>query len=308
MKTPRYLSPTSFTLFQKDPDEYYRKYLSDRPFVPEPQTLPMAVGSAFDYKIKKHLIGNLGTRLLAQPAPFELQIDPGLRDQADAAGEKVLRLYTDSGALNALLIEITHGARFEFKIEGNIRTGTCVPVPLHGRPDAFFATTDNVPVVLDWKVNGWCAPRTTSPKPGYVQSYGLKGSLGQHKSVTLLSYRGVMVSDKQPDPEWSTQLCFYSWLLGNPIGSAFIGAIDQICGPADAGRVAKHRFLIGEAYQMGLWNQVYEAWGRISGRLPYYPGLTDTQQIERFETLDAAPRDGDVDLQPDDSHLKRLGL
>ena len=48
MKTPRSLSYSSMTLWEKNPEEFYLRYLAEHPAPRLPQEPPMAVGAAFD--------------------------------------------------------------------------------------------------------------------------------------------------------------------------------------------------------------------------------------------------------------------
>jgi hypothetical protein len=285
MRKPAYLSPTSFALWERDPEEYYKRYLSDRRFPKDPQTMPMAVGSAFDFKVKNYLIQNLGSKMGGSQPKFELQIEPHNMPEADRYGDSVFEFYQKSGSLAALMLEVISGAKFEFAITGNVSfNGT--EVPLNGRPDACFYSQGDF-VILDWKVNGWMVPRNTSPKPGYVACYGVGGSLGHHKNATPISQNGLIINLCEEPEEWATQLSVYSWLLGNPVGKPFIGAIDQICGPAGAGaRCAKHRFLIREDYQLQLFERMSGAWARISGQQPLFEEMTEEQIAARCSALD----------------------
>ena len=55
MRIPKSLSYSSLSLWEKDIDEFYAKYLSDHAAPRLPQTPPMAVGSAFDAEVKAAL-------------------------------------------------------------------------------------------------------------------------------------------------------------------------------------------------------------------------------------------------------------
>ena len=55
MRTPRSLSYSSLTLFEKDCEEFYMRYLADKAAPRLPQEPPMAVGRAFDAYVKSQL-------------------------------------------------------------------------------------------------------------------------------------------------------------------------------------------------------------------------------------------------------------
>ena len=62
MKTPRSLSYSSMTLWEKNPEEFYLRYLAEHPAPRLPQEPPMAVGSAFDAYVKAALNYALSAR------------------------------------------------------------------------------------------------------------------------------------------------------------------------------------------------------------------------------------------------------
>ena len=59
MRMPKYLSPTSLSVWKRDKEQYYLQYLAEKRPPHEPQTQPMSVGSAFDAYIKSHLYNKL---------------------------------------------------------------------------------------------------------------------------------------------------------------------------------------------------------------------------------------------------------
>lgn len=288
MRKIEYLSPTSFALFEKDPEEFYKRYLSERRFPREPQTIQMALGSAFDYIVKKYLTDALQARLLNPSAALpDAQIEPQNLPDAMTIGQSIFDFYQRSGALASTVLMIVDKARFEFSVTGNI-AGAAGSVPLNGRPDAYFYSGPDggVPVVLDWKVNSWV--RGVSPKAGYVESFGFDGARGQHKRATPAFHAGVLINLNGPDGaiEWCDQLCVYGWLLGVPVGTPFIGAIDQLVGPANEPRCAKHRFLIGRDYQLRLHERYVNVWKRVTGVEPLFSDCDSARCAERCAALD----------------------
>jgi hypothetical protein len=290
MRKPEYISPTSYFLWKKDREEFYKKYMSDRRFLKDPQTMPMAVGSAFDFMIKKELMTRLGMDKSVLDA-LKLQIeDPLMMEEATLQGVKVYDFYTKCGALSNLLSEIGSVPRFEFRITGNIKSLISNPsdsngIPLHGRPDAFFLSKEKASVVLDWKVNGWLSQRTTSPKPGYVDFFPNRKF---HKDSVCMLHKGVMVNinSSQFNEEWATQCSIYSWLLGSEVGAECIAGIDQILGPSDNPRVAKFRFLIDSKFQLNLYGELTDMWNKISSGL-IFDDLNDSENASRCEALES---------------------
>ena len=185
MLKPKYISPSSLTLFEKDPASYYLRYfLGAAGF---PTTEPMACGTGFDCFVKSHIASVVG-------ADFDLEEqlllgctnrrtgEVRLLDWAREAGRYVFKQYQESGALARLMlmVERREGAvRFESGVSADIQG-----VPVFGKPDMFWAakSTDlggggvggaggaggaGALVMLDWKVNGVMAKNGISPNKGY---------------------------------------------------------------------------------------------------------------------------------------------
>lgn len=290
MRRPRHLSPTSFDLWERDKEQFYQQYLSDRRFDKDPQTMPMAIGSAFDYLVKKHLMGALPASKLSAKAEgmLKAQIDDHNLPEAMEHGHRVFELYHKSGALAALMNEIVTDARFEFGITGCFKDGVLrfaqenisheqaekevgtTYLLLNGRPDGVYKTRTRftsplVDVVHDFKVNSWLAT-AKSPDPGFIAIHTHDGRvLGHHKDAYIAMYNDVRVNKSLAiSNTWSKQLAIYGWCMGVPIGTPMIGSIDQIIGPSDKGRVAKHRFLIQETFQRELYGRILECWSIIN--------------------------------------------
>lgn len=281
MRKPRHFSPTSFALWRSDPTQYYMRYLSNRRFDKEPQSLPMAVGSAFDFLVKEHLNSCLGNKLGVKgelKSTMAGQVEAHNLPAAAVLGAEVFDAYVKSGALEALKREIVSDARFEFGITARFKDGLLIEVVerdaeclidglfLNGRPDGFFNTKATfqsmlVAVIHDWKVNGWMS-QSKSPDPGYIACHTLDGKVtAPHKDAFVSYYEGVKVNKAQTiNREWKTQLSIYSWVLGVPIGTPIVGSIDQVIGPQTKPRVAKHRFLIDETFQRELYEEISAAW------------------------------------------------
>lgn len=286
MRKPRHFSPTSYALWRGDQQEYYRRYLSTRRFEKELQSLPMAIGSAFDWLVKAHLNACLGPKLGAKGelGALEKQVEAHNLPEARTLGEAVMKAYTDSGALDALKREIVSEARFEFGITGRFgiqeralletaeRDTECA-VPglfLNGRPDGFFYTraahnTPLVAVIHDWKVNSWQAAQK-SPDPGFIAVHDVTGKVaGPHKDAYVAYHEGLKVNkSKAVNAEWRMQLSIYSWVLGVPIGTTIVGSIDQVIGPSFKPRVAKHRFIIDGDSQWKLFDDICTAWSIVN--------------------------------------------
>lgn len=277
MCKPEYLSPSAIMCYRKDPKEYYLRYLVDNRPPKFPQTLPMAVGSAFDAFAKSYL----HRELLGLRDPkfefgtiFEAQVEEQNRDQARIAGNYLFEEYKRLGALSDLMLELSNALtepRFEFTIQDRISDRTvcdCAGIPLLGKPDLYFVTKAGTHMIDDWKVNGYCGKGNTSPKPGYVK---IRPGGGQHKDCVAMAINEINVNVattlENVCDEWALQLAIYGWLLGEPIGGDFVIGIEQLVCKSTAElpiiRCASHRLRIGRDYQIALFSEIAALWNKI---------------------------------------------
>ena len=261
-RIPTYLSPSALHTFEYDQDTYVERYRhrSKR----EPQTEPMAAGSAFDAYCKAYLherfVGN-GDPAFGLQALFEAQVEPQCRDYAWKLGKYLFDEYRKQGALNELCTELA-GAATEPLFEDTV-TGTVGGVPLLGKPDVFFTNAQGVRVIYDWKVNG--AFSKASPIPGFRSCEGKP-----HKTFYAKDVGGIKV-DQTPfelrSSKWADQLATYAWLVGEDVGSEeWIVGIDQLaCNKKYPDlfplvRVAVHRGIVSRAYQEQLLERYKACW------------------------------------------------
>lgn len=315
MRTPKYLSPTSLNKWETDPEEFYLQYLADQRPPRMPQTEPMAVGSAFDAYIKnyyhKALFDTVDPRFEFETI-FEDQVDKHNRDWARDAGKYVFECYKTSGALADLLTELQASEsepRFEFKLQSEING-----VPLLGKPDLFFIHKSGVPIILDWKVNGFCSKYAKSPNRGYLRvrdgwtGVPSRNANAIHRDAHPMSHNGVIINIAEcletTCKEWATQLGTYAWLCGAPIGSEFVVAVDQIVAKPYIPnrpklRIAEHRALICKNYQLKTIARYSELWEIIHSN-HIFRDLSFEDSSIRCSTLDnqyAAFLDGDSFLR-----------
>ena len=83
MREVKHLSPSSLSLFYKNREEFYIKYLSEERLQRDPQQQPMAAGSAVDAFIKSYLhnaiFGNYGKNNEYElKTIFDAQVEPRL--------------------------------------------------------------------------------------------------------------------------------------------------------------------------------------------------------------------------------------
>ncbi len=274
LRLPEYISPSALTMFRrKDKTEYFMRYLVlDRPDR-MPQTKPMSVGSAFDAYVKHEISLKLGIKS-DFTVLFESQVDVANRDYALEAGRVCMDAYVVSGAMADIITLLKQSDNIELELvgEGEIAVGggTC---KLLGKPDLKF-TIVGVPVMLDWKVNGYCSAGNTSPKAGYIMCRDgwvgkqSRSHCSSHKDAYVMLSDGLMcnVADTFEElyPDWAMQVAPYGWMCGIPVGERHPAIIHQLaCGPAGV-RVAQHCAYISSDYQVKLAAEYCQLWDIIN--------------------------------------------
>lgn len=302
-----YLSPSSFALYQKSPEDYYLRYLATHRPSRMPQTQPMAIGSAFDAYAKSYLHDNLfgkgSNPKFDLKELFEAQVEEQNRTWAWEHGRYVFEQYKSTGALADLMLELQKGStkpRFEFDALGVVngyREGkerTIGEVPFFGKPDVFYITSKGIPVVLDFKVNGFCSDYPTYPAQGYVRMRSANNTnYGCHKKCCPDVVDGILINLAETleniKPDWAAQLSIYSWLCGQPVGGNFVVAIDQVaCSPSPglpSIRVAEHRLKISSEYQNQLFEQCCQAWEIINSDW-FFREVSPEESREKCKILD----------------------
>lgn len=301
MRKREYLSPTQLALYAEDASEYYLKYLSDHSPERELQTKPMSVGSAFDAIVKAYLheklFGKGSDPRFELDAIFNSQVEPHNRDWARIAGQHCFEEYARLGSLENLLLALGKSVgkpRFEMDVKATImdRRSTIGGVPFNGKPDCYYTSEQGAHVILDWKINGYCSKAGVSPMPGYVwirEDGKFPTSYGD--PVEIIS--GVFVNKKAKFEElnldWARQLCIYSWLCGEEVGSEFIAQVHQlVCRPGDKKpriRVAEHSLRISPEFQLRVFRDAEELWARVNSD-HFFSHLSREESIARCKVLD----------------------
>lgn len=298
MRTPKYLSPTSVSLWQQDIELFYSRYLADNKLPRDPQTKPMSIGSSFDAYAKSYLHEKLYGKG-ADPqydlqTLFEEQVSEYNRDWAWENGKYVFEEYKKAGCFADLLLELGKSIgkpRFEFTISDDVSG-----VPLLGKPDIFFINEEGARVVYDWKVNGYCRAGNTSPAKGYVK---LRPGNKVHRDCHLMQVNGIFINVaihlEDVNQGWANQLSIYSWLLGEGVGSQdVIFGIDQICGPKNKLRFATHRLRVTADYQFELLALIRQIWEIIeSGWI--FRDMVEEESLARQVLLDNQCIDSDFE-------------
>ncbi len=310
MRSPKFLSYSALTTFEKSPDEYVLRYLAEARPPREPQKQPAAAGSAFDAYEKSDLHALLfGVRANRESdysfeALFESQVEPHNRDWAREAGKYLKQCYHVSG-MHDTLVDLLKGAdedpRFEFSVTGEI-----LGVPILGKPDCEFVRKGRR-VVLDWKVMGFCAKKSgISPAKGYrlcrdgFESDKPSRSHEQaHPKFRPMDVDGMEVNElclEDSKTEWADQLSIYGWALGSgDLGDETIYMIDQLVGKPmpdqfNLIRVANFRAGIRPSYQQYVADRLVTCWNAVQSGHIFQDRSREESDAEVERLCDQAKR------------------
>jgi hypothetical protein len=354
LKCRTYISPSAIATWTKDGVEaFYLKYLSDIGLENEPQTLPMSIGSAFDAYTKSYLYTKLfGPNHNSQfdfEAIFESQVESCNRTWARTHGKKAFDDYNASGALGDLFADLSKAKEspcFEFEVRGLLTSKNMeedkkvfdlfkVPrdpltgkefksdiqyvdngLVLLGKPDCYYINKDGHPVILDWKVNGWCGKSNTSPKPGFVKLRHCDGTspkLEWHKDAVVGYKNGIKVNLakrlEDVDVGWAGQLSVYGWLCGEEVGNEFLTCIDQLACSWTGGfptvRVAEHRTWVSAKFQHDYLDKAREIWEIIHSN-HIFRDLSFEENLLKCKTLDNYTLDASQPRSAEDELFKKM--
>lgn len=331
-RRPVALSFSSESLYEKDPDEFFVRYLAGTKAPRLPQENYMSIGSAGDARIKSWLYEQLFGKNHDPKFSFETlftdSVEAHNRDWALAESQYVFDCYKFSGALDDLLglLKLSvEPPQFESSVTGFING-----VPFTGKPDCRFMPQfpgfDPIRVILDWKVKGFCSKNGASPTKGYAlcrdgydflqgaQNSTKKFPLGKpsdshntsHKLYLPYDYRGFSISEafmETCSDEYADQVSCYGWLLGETPGDeSVVVCIDEIVakfmgeGNRPLLRIANHRARVSREHQLKLVDQITRCWDAITtGHI--FRDLSRADSDARCEMLD----DMAVGLQTDGS-------
>jgi hypothetical protein len=303
MRIPSYLSYSTFSLFEKNEEEFYLKSLADKRPPKIPQEKPASVGSAFDAYVKagfhEALYGAGADPKYGFEALFEAQVESHNRDWAREEGKYIFECYKLAGMYDELLELLKKSIeppRMEFEVKCDIGG-----VPFLGKPDLRFVLPGPVKVTHDFKVNGYCSKSAVSPNKGYMMcNDGFKAtkqnkSHGQpHKQFVPLDFHGLTIDAgalEDCSTEWADQLSLYAWALGEQPGDpdTVISVHQIVAKPLEnerpALRVAAYRSRVRKSYQDHLLKRFQKCWEVIqSGHI--FRNLTREENDQRMKMLD----------------------
>ena len=295
MRKIKYLSPSSLACYEKDPKEFYIRYLADAKTPRPTQTKPMSVGSAFDAYVKSYLYKELmgvSTGFDFEEL-FEKQVEEPNRYFARAAGLHCFEQYQASGVLIDVLKLLESGSEVEFEIEvirGISRSDSPLvitkewdtlpesTIPVLGKPDLRFRLSCGTLVTLDWKVNGYCSKSGAATKRGYVKFTDV-GILGKnhgtrHRDCIIgngckSDVDSFAINIAEPFENYyeqhADQLCTYSWNNGAKVGEPAIVCIHQLAWKTGHLAVVDYRGMISQSYQEHLFDRYKNLWDVIEG-------------------------------------------
>ncbi|MCK9460638.1 MAG: hypothetical protein M0R80_13450 [Proteobacteria bacterium] len=257
-----YLSPSGVLTYLRDETEFYVRYVLGHKTKTK-QTMPMAIGTCFDAIVK----ARISEALLGKK--YSDVFDQLIGDSIEALpyGQHCWTEYRDSGAFADLMLELNLAVA-EPRMELEVRD-TVFGVPMLGKPDLYFVTKTGAQVIYDFKVNGYMNP--TSPKPGYLVTR-FRGQRSSYKTCKVTEVQGIRMNTAMLPQfgssvqDWLIQLCMYSWILGEPIGTETVMGIDQITssdGPYSDLRISSYRFQVERSVQMQLRDLITLIWKRM---------------------------------------------
>ena len=213
-------------MFTDDRANFYLTYLAANKPPRTPSTIPMALGSYFDCRVKDQILLDV----IGQPSLFSSEmmasVDINLRDEVTPHGERVWQLYKNVGAwkwLKKLLIQST-----DIETE-KMKSGKVRDLELRGIPDLIFKI-DEQWVIFDWKVNGYFAQGNgQSPCKYYSKLLETAGKNKTHRDALITNPKLRLNTNhtlNESDTTWATQLATYAMLMG--LEDSFIAMIDQL--------------------------------------------------------------------------------
>lgn len=237
MRKRKYLSPSQILKWEKEPEQYYVQYLAETKVARSPQTMPMAVGSAFDAYVKASLQRRFNLPFEAFPfeseeAALERNIENAImRPEAAQIGQRLLQAYKDSGAYGLLCEEALDGNdvnQIRMEVDGTVELWG---IPFVYKPDFQFISSMKtisgrpLPGIIDWKVNGYCSRSNVSPRGGFISvrdgwkgAPHSRGNFAPHKNANVVKIGSRLEINRNDDfyrpsgacDDWCIQLTIYA--------------------------------------------------------------------------------------------------
>lgn len=269
----KYISYSSFKQALGCEYEFYLMRLAGMPYMPFPQTRPMAMGYAFESFVKAEIARLLGKLEYKNKLAKLLEnIQPEHQDII-AKGHELFEEYCHCGQLKRLIDEGVEDVELEghaelggHSIEGIVSNFGVIKI--FGKPDAVMVDRP-----LDWKVNGFESKWGKSPTPGYVRSFTRGVDKGRHEKSQLPM--------ELLDPEWATQMVFYNWLKKGAVVGPMLGAIEQVAISPTKVSFSSFRSSISTTFVEKIFDQLNDLWTRLKDGQINEP-VPDTQKCEPY--------------------------
>jgi len=309
MRIPKYLSPSSLSVWESDREEFYLKHLAETRSPRLPQKDYMGIGSAFDAYVKaalhSALFGEGADPAFEFDTIFVDQVEEQNRDFCLKAGAYAFECYKLAGAYDDLLNDLKKSEfapQFEFRVDKTIDG-----VPLMGKPDCRYIHEGGAHVILDWKVNGYCSKWGSTPYKYYAlirdgwemtTAKPSRACSQPHKGHKSIMHNGVKIGShylEETCKDWADQLSIYAWMLDEKVGDEnVIVCIDQIASKARENeypllRIANHRARISTAWQSQLVQRLKSCWKGIQSRR-IFTDLTEEEDLERQDVLEMSAK------------------
>jgi hypothetical protein len=252
------------------PNTYVLEKMMDDPKKRDPQTMQMAVGSSFDYFVKKYIAEKKGIDLkdkllkgmfseedrekykddTGEQILWKQNVEPQNRKEAAPAGLYLFTQYLEAGLLKDPAFFRDVEIRRNFTLLN-------YNVPLFGILDAEYYVKHDDAIPFDWKISGYGSDSGASPKKFYVNSWSEGKELGPHKEyVKDVPFHHI-------DEGWATQGCTYGWMMGKPVGIPFEFMIDMFAIRPKSVKVARYLGVITKEFQESVALRYFKAWEEV---------------------------------------------
>ena len=296
-RKPKYLSPSALACWERDPDAYYLRYICPVRKPRDPQTDPMAVGSAFDALVKNRINVELHGYEATKATEYALcqlvadQCEGHTLPDALEIACILFEQYIECGAYRNLM-DVVHLSTRDVRMEFTV-TETIGGVPLLGKPDLHFNTPKNCEVICDWKVSGSVSTAGVSPQQGYARALDVHGSRTHgkaHKKFDPVDHvSGLVVNGwkmNESTDYWADQLATYAWALGHWVGCEdWVARIEQIAvRPGYRAKCVVHQSTVDCDYQHRLLDRYQECWNAVESN-HIWKSLSKEESVARGDML-----------------------
>jgi len=283
MRQPKYYSASNIGTFFQDKEDYYLKYLSDFK-VRDPQSPAMALGSAFDARVKAFLypryVGD-GNPAFEFDTLFAAQVEPQNRDVLLETSKIVYKAYVESGSLTRLckILDRSENIMMENRLEADL-----FGIPFIGYPDLSF-DLDGEPWIFDYKVNGYFSKNGIGPKKYYshiqagLNNTGkpIRGNKTSHKDA-LIRYQSEVPycanhGFEEVDPKWAFQMMCYHFMKGVPTDKRPMIGIEQISCQPNKIRVVNIRGMVSAPFVTEMERKIKHVHKVVTTVIDGYPHI-----------------------------------